>query len=156
MRVRVRDLDPPLAGLPAAAPTQASAAEESVVAGVLSLLEGSPVLGFQMTVTEEQELCYRHVGELRRLLADSKLLLPEDSAAQPMLSAIRAACRKYLDEAEAWDRKAGRRWSLPSFRFYQALGALRATVGLCVWRLAEAYDLDVEGRMTAIFPGAQE
>lgn len=155
MRVKVRELARPVA---AGAPNveAPNAAEYQALAGLMAMLEGSPVFNGHLIMAEEQERCYRAIGELRRLVADTRLLLPDDAAACEVLSALRAACRKYLDEAEAWDKKSGRRFSMPSFAFYQLLGAFREVAGLHVWRLGELYDLDVEGRLITFFPGTRE
>lgn len=153
MRVRVRELTAPV-GLPPV-PAEHSAAEAQAVAGLIAMLEGNILFKHGMQ-NEEQERCYRAVGEMRRLVGETLKLLPEDAAAVPLLGAIRAACRKYIDEAEAWDKKAGRRFAMPTFGFYQLLGGLREVVGLYVWRLCDAYDLEVEGRMAAHFPGTRE
>lgn len=133
-----------------------SAAESQALAGLVAMLEGSPLFNGHLVMGEEQERCYRSIGELRRLISDTGLLLPADAAACDMLAAMRAACRKYLDEAEAWDKKSGRRFSMPSFAFFQLLGAFREVMGLYVWRLGEVYDLDVEGRLTYWFPGTRD
>lgn len=155
MRVKVREIPRPVA--PCAAVAQPpSAAESQAVAGLVAMLEGNPVFNGHMVMPEEQERCYRSIGELRRLIAETRLLLPEDTAGGEVLAAMRAACRKYLDEAEAWDKKSGRRFSMPTFAFFQLLGALREVTGLYVWRLGDIYDLEVEGRLTYYFPGTRE
>lgn len=154
MRIRVRELNRPVVEPPPGA-VPYSAAEAQAVAGLVAMLEGNPLFnnGVQH---EEQERCYRAVGELRRLVGETQKLLPDDAVAMSLLAAVRAACRKYIDESEAWDKKAGRRFSMPTFGFYQLLGGLREVVGLYVWRLCDAYDLEIEGRMAAFFPGTRE
>ena len=155
MRLKVRELPRPVA---AGAPVveTPNAAEAQALAGLMAMLEGSPLFNGHLVMAEEQERCYRAIGELRRLVADTRLLLPDDSAACDTLAAMRAACRKYLDEAEAWDKKSGRRFSLPTFAFFQLLGALREVMGLHVWRLCERYDLEVDARLVPFFPGGRE
>lgn len=155
MRLKVRELPRPVA---AGVPTieKPSAGEAQALAGLMAMLEGSPLFNGHLVMAEEQERSYRAVGELRRLIADTRLLLPDDAAACSLLAAMRAACRKYLDEAEAWDKKSGRRFSMPTFAFFQLLGAFREVVGLHAWRLCELYDLDVDGRLIAFFPGGRE
>lgn len=155
MRLKVRDLPRPVA---VGAPTETApnAAEAQALAGLMAMLEGSPLFNGHLVMAEEQERGYRSVGELRRLIADTRLLLPDDSAACPILAAMRAACRKYLDEAEAWDKKSGRRFSMPTFAFFQLLGAFREVMGLHSWTLCELYDLDVDGRLVPFFPGGRE
>ena len=156
MRIKVRELDRPMAGLPSHAQATPSAAEAQAVAGLISMVEGNPLVNGHLAMPEEQERCYRAVGELRRFVGQTAQLLPDDATAQPVLTAMRAACRKYLDEAEAWDRRAGRRHSMPSFGFYQLLGAFREMMGLNLWRLGDAYDLEVEERLIGYFPGARD
>jgi len=156
MRVKVRELDRPVAVLTPATGPKPSAAESQALAGLVAMLEGNPIFNGHMVMPEEQERCYRAVGELRRLIADTRLLLPDDTLAHDILAAMRAACRKYLDEAEAWDKKSGRRFSMPTFGFFQLLGAFREVIGLHVWRLGETFDLEVEGRLAQHFPGTRE
>jgi hypothetical protein len=155
VRIKIREAVRPAAmGMPVT--VAPSPAESQAVAGLIAMLEGSPLFNGHLVMGEEQERCYRAVGELRRLIADTRLLLPDDAAGNDWLAAMRAACRKYLDEAEAWDKKSGRRFSMPTFAFFQLLGGLREVMGLYVWRLGELYDLDVEGRLTYYFPGLRE
>lgn len=155
MRVKVRELTRP-AGCGTPATEVPSAAECQALAGLMAMLEGNSLFNGHLVMAEEQERCYRAIGELRRLISDTRLLLPDDAAARDTLAAMRAACRKYLDEAEGWDKKSGRRFSMPSFAFFQSLGAFREVMGLYMWRLGELYDLEVEGRLTHYFPGARD
>lgn len=155
MGMRVRD-QAPATGLPPCAPSAPSPAERSAVGGLVAMIEGNPVLGGQLVSTEEQERCYRTVADIRRLIDDTRHLLPGDSQGLDLLAAMRGACRKFMSEAEAWDRKAGRRFCMPSFAFYQMLGAYREVMGIYVWRLGETYDLEIEGRLTTIFPGPRD
>lgn len=155
MRVKVRELTRPMGG-GAPATGAASAAESQALAGLMAMLEGSPLFNGHLVMGEEQERCYRAIGELRRLISETGLLLPADATACDVLAAMRAACRKYLDEAEAWDKKSGRRFSMPTFAFFQLLGAFREVMGLYVWRLGEVYDLEIEGRLTYYFPGTRD
>ncbi|MGE5545379.1 MAG: hypothetical protein ACM33T_00660 [Solirubrobacterales bacterium] len=156
MRVRVRDLDRPKTGFPALQDPAPSAAEAQAVAGLMSMIEGNVLFSGHLAMPEEQDRCYSAVGELRRFISQTSLLLPEDALAQSVLGAMRAACRKYMDEVEAWDRRAGRRHAMPSFGFYQLLGAFREVMGLNLWRLADAYDLDIEARLAGYFPGVRD
>lgn len=155
MRVKVRELARPLGGGKPATETP-NAAEAQALSGLIAMLEGNPLFNGHLVMGEEQERCYRAIGELRRLISDTGLLLPADAVACDVLAAMRAACRKYLDEAEAWDKKSGRRFSMPTFAFFQLLGAFREVVGLHVWRLGELYDLEVEGRLAYWFPGTRD
>jgi hypothetical protein len=154
MALKVRELERP-AGVP---PTvlAGSPAECSAVAGLIAMIEGNPVFGGRSVMPEEQERFYRAVVDTRRLIVETGELLPPGSAIDDLLAAMRAACRKYIDEAEAWDRKVGRRYQMPSFVFYQLLGAFRELMGVYIWRLGEICDLEIEGRLTTIFPGVAD
>lgn len=155
MRIRVRELNrpltafAPLATLPAAAETQA-------VAGLIDMIGGSELFGEHLLLPEEQERCYRAIADLRRLIGETCQIMGDDALAHDALQAMRGACRRYLDAAEEWDRKAGRRHAMPSYRFYQLLGAFRDVMGLYLWRLADMNDLDVDGRLAAFFPAARD
>jgi hypothetical protein len=155
MRIRIRDLDRPLAAMPVSA-AEPSAPECHAVAGLIDMVGGSMLFGEQMLLAEEQERCYRAISDLRRLIGETAELLPADAAGAADLVAMRAACRKYMDLADVWDKKSGRRFSMPSYRFYQMLGAFREVMGLHLWRLGDLHDLDVDGRLVAFFPGSRE
>lgn len=155
MSIRIRDMERP-AGLPPMVPCEVTVAERSAVAGLVAMVEGNPLFAGQLVMSEEQERCFRAVAEARRLIAETTELLPPDAVAQDLLAAMRSACRKYMTEAEGWDRRSGRRFCMPSFAFFQLLGAFRELMGLYVWRLGEEYDLEIEGRLTTIFPGIRE
>lgn len=156
MRFRVRDLDRPLAAMPMVPDSHPSAAESQLIAGLIDMVGGSALFGEQMLLAEEQERCYRAIADLRRLIGETGEILPAEALGADDLQAMKAACRKYLDLAEAWDKKSGRRFSMPSYRFYQMLGAFREMMGLHLWRLGDLHDLDVDGRLVAFFPGSKD
>ncbi|WP_245651079.1 hypothetical protein [Paramagnetospirillum marisnigri] len=133
-----------------------SAADRSALAGLVAMIENNPAFCNRGVLPEEQERCYRAVVDAKRLIGDTAELLPPGAPALDLLAAMRSACRKYVAEADAWDRRTGRRYQIPTFVFFQLLGAFRELLGLHVWRLAEAYDLEIEGRLNLIFPGSPE
>lgn len=155
MRIRVRELDRPLAGFEKAT-CKPAAAESQAAAGLIDMIGGSALFGEHLLLPEEQEKCYRAISDLRRLIGDTQHLIGEDCVSNETLLAMRAACRRYLDAAEDWDRKAGRRHAMPSYRFYQLLGAFRDVMGIYLWRLADLHDLDVDGRLASFFPAARD
>jgi hypothetical protein len=156
MRIRIRDLDRPLAAMPFLTDAKPTPVECQSVAGLVDMIGGHLLFGEQMLLAEEQERCYRAVADLRRLVGETAEILPVDALGHDDLLAMRAACRKYLDLADAWDKKSGRRFSMPSYRFYQMLGAFREVMGLHLWRLGDLHDLDVDGRLVAFFPGSKD
>lgn len=155
MRIRVRELDRPQAGF-IKVTVSPSAAESQAVAGLIDMIGGSMLFGEHLLLPEEQENCYRAISDLRRLIGDTRQIIGDEAIVHDILLAMRAACRRYLDAAEAWDRQAKRRHAMPSYRFYQLLGGFRDVMGLYLWRLADLHDLDVDGRVAAFFPTARD
>ena len=155
MALRIRELPRP-PGMPVTPFPTGSAAERSVLSGLVAMIENNPAFCNRGVLPEEQERCYRAVVDAKRLIGDTAELLPPGSPAIDLLAAMRGACRKYILEAEGWDRRTGRRYQMPTFVFYQLLGAFRELLGVYVWRLGEAYDMEIEGRLNMIFPGAPE
>lgn len=155
MGLRVREMPRP-PGLQATPFPVGSAADRSALSGLLAMIENNPAFCNRGVLPEEQERCYRAVSEAKRLIGDTAELLPPGTPALDLLAAMRSACRKYLSEADAWDRRTGRRFQIPTFVFFQLLGAFRELLGVLVWRLAEAYDLEIEGRLNLIFPGSPD
>jgi hypothetical protein len=82
------------------------------------------------------------------------------------LRAMRAACRKFLEDLGAvngqLDRWEARRWrggygtGLDDFNLNQAIGALRAVVGVHVGQIAVRYGIDVEDGLASILPAVAE
>jgi hypothetical protein len=82
--------------------------------------------------------------------------LSESSPAATSLRAMRAACRRYMD-----DPRVGADWiSHRSFEeqadFFTALGELRASIGAQVATLSALYDLEIEADLTSILPTEDE
>jgi hypothetical protein len=94
------------------------------------------------------------VDEIRGICTNAlKTFAPNDFATVPIRN-IRAACRRYLDDADVEFRHAGHhpyRGDLTPGSFL-ALGAFRATVGQEVARLAAHYDIGVEGELASVLP----
>ncbi|OAN52879.1 hypothetical protein A6A04_15370 [Paramagnetospirillum marisnigri] len=155
MGLRIREMPRPPGMMPTPFPV-GSAADRSALAGLVAMIENNPAFCNRGVLPEEQERCYRAVVDAKRLIGDTAELLPPGAPALDLLAAMRSACRKYVAEADAWDRRTGRRYQIPTFVFFQLLGAFRELLGLHVWRLAEAYDLEIEGRLNLIFPGSPE
>lgn len=155
MGLRIRELPRP-PGMPVTPFPVGNAADRSVLSGLIAMIENNPAFCNRGVLPEEQERCYRAVVAAQHLIVETAELLPPGAAALDLLAAMRSACRKYIAEAEAWDRRTGRRFQMPTFVFYQLLGAFRELLGVHVWRLGEAYDVEIEGRLNLIFPGASE
>jgi hypothetical protein len=134
-------------------------AECAAARRVVRLLEDRRVLygPFDM---ETPRYCTESVIQIREMLTKELAVLPEGSELLATLKALRAACRKFMDEADAGPR-GGRlmrpfdhfdRYDVHAQMFFTALGELRATFGIHVARLDAQHGLDVEDELAATFP----
>ena len=155
MALKIREMPRP-PGMPVTPFPVGNAADRSVLSGLVAMIENNPAFCNRGVLPEEQERCYRAVVDAKRLISETAELLPPGAPGLDLLSGMRSACCKYVHEADAWDRRTGRRFQMPTFVFYQLLGAFRELLGVHVWRLGEAYDMEIEGRLNVIFPGASD
>jgi hypothetical protein len=92
------------------------------------------------------------VLEIRKKLTDVLGTLDQNSDISPHLRAMRAACRKFMDETE--NQKRGR---YPYFgNIFTALGEIRAIFGIHIAQLCVKYGIDVEGDLATILPVEDE
>ncbi|HXG20695.1 MAG TPA: DUF6650 family protein [Methylomirabilota bacterium] len=97
----------------------------------------------------------RSVLEIRTELTNALKSCPEEEQLTGPLRAMRAACRKFLDEMGP--PKSRRRMLYPpEAMMWQALGELRGAFGLHLARLCAAFRVDVEPELANIFPAAEE
>jgi hypothetical protein len=103
------------------------------------------------------------VMQLREALTKTLQALPETSSAAGSVRAMRAACRKFLQEPRPefsnlvrhrYDRRDQHEEGGPSF--FVALGELRASCGAHIAALAYLYELDVEVELASILPALEE
>ena len=62
---------------------------------------------------------------------------------------MRAACRKYLNEASDQSKP---RFHVRDFEIFAALGELRAVFGIHIAQLAVKYGIDIEDELASILP----
>lgn len=130
-----------------------SNADRDAVRAMLTFLEDRRVLyvGQNFEVSSQVE---RSVHEIRKRCTDALSELSERAPARKPIQAIRAACRKFLEEP------AG---SLPivpldtqrvrdQFRLFTALGELRARIGTQIAELASYYEIELEPELASILP----
>jgi hypothetical protein len=92
------------------------------------------------------------VLEIRKKLTDVLATLDENSDISLHLRAMRAACRKFMDETE--NQKRGK---YPySGNTFTALGEMRAIFGIHIAQLCVKYGIDVEGDLVTILPVEDE
>ncbi len=114
---------------------------------------------------EQPSHCIDSVLEIRRFLTNELAKLDPNEPLAQNLQAMRAACRKFLDQLErfqAFDQVRYRRFSSGYIQnmgtyevwvFCSALGDLRTSVGLHVALIAVRNGLDVEEDLASILPG---
>jgi hypothetical protein len=129
--------------------------DAAIARQVIADLEGRRVL-YNPWQLEVEPQCVDSVLTLRDFLSERIGELTIDSPLRPTLRQMRAACLRFLDDSN------GPPWVMfdPSFhhgpdgtgQFWTALGELRAVVGICAATIAERFDLDVAGELSAIIP----
>ena len=132
--------------------------ERKVVRRLIRALEDRRVLFVPLNLEEPRQVT-DSVLEIRGLLTTALQDVPDDSAAAGPLRAMRAACRRFLEEPRPEFPHVSRRRLRPDHdrdeagpSFFVALGELRATFGLHVATLACGYGIDVEEELASILP----
>ncbi|MGH9439849.1 MAG: DUF6650 family protein [Terriglobia bacterium] len=122
---------------------------------VLAFLEDRRVL-YSPSEAESPDHCVHSVVEIRHFLTQELGALPAKSELAQSLSAMRAACRKFMDSVQAEDGRiiqyGASHGHYASWIFISALGELRGVFGVHVAALAAGYGLDVERELAAIVP----
>lgn len=135
----------------------------AVARRVIRFLEDRRVLYDQHEV-ELAEHCISSAIEIRRVLTDTLGEPGLGSELTEHLQAMRAAARYFCSETGVVgdaSRRPSRAdaafWNgLADYRLNQAIGALRATIGLHVAALAVRYGIDVDGPLVSILPAADQ
>jgi hypothetical protein len=137
-----------------------SADEREIVRELLTALEDRRVL-FVPYHLEIVSHVASSVLQMRDILTKTLQVLPETSRAAGSIRAMRAGCRRFLEEPMP-DFRNLMRWhgakhghdeeGSPSF--FVALGELRATFGTHIAALAYQYGLDIEQELASILPPA--
>jgi hypothetical protein len=127
--------------------------DQEVARDVLAFLEDRAVLynPYEVELPEEcigsVQLIRQHITRLLRRSGVSQELVES-------LRAIRAACRRFLDAVGR--SPGGGEWgpggAMTSLEFNQALGELRATVGIHVGVMAVRYDIEIEDDLARTLP----
>ena len=130
-------------------------AERAVARRVLTFLEDRRVL-YVPSEVEVPAHCVESVLEIRRFLTHELGALSAESAIAQSLSAMRAACRKFMDAVHGDEgrivRFGANQGHYASWIFIGALGELRGVFGIHVATLAAGFGLDVEQQLASIIP----
>lgn len=117
--------------------------ECKIIRDVLVYLEDRRALYNPFVHELEHEVAHS-VLNIRQELTSAIQRLSADSNAAPLLRAMRAACRDYLNET--------RKQRPPMFSFLTSLGKLRTLFGINIAYLAIEYGIDIEGELASIVP----
>lgn len=91
------------------------------------------------------------VSQMRDELTATIRRCGEDPDIEAPVRAMRAACRKYLNEVDPSTKRIHQPYRLEPL-LWAALGELRGIFGLHLARLCVAFGVDVEPELAAIFP----
>lgn len=128
----------------------------AVARRVVTYLEDRRVL-YNPYELEIPQHCVTSVLEIRQFLTDEIAALNDDSGLSQNLTAMRTACRKFLDTVQADDRiiQFGfyrDRGHYASWIFNSALGELRGVVGIHLAQVAAQHGLDIKDELASILP----
>lgn len=98
----------------------------------------------------------KSVLEMREEITNTLKTRPEDEHLTEPLRAMRAACRKFLDEMGPRESRRQTFYPRREATMWWALGELRGVFGVHLARLCAAYGVDVEPELASIFPAADE
>ena len=87
--------------------------------------------------------------EIRKELTETLRKIGDNPDISPHLRAMRAACRKYLNEV---GDQTSPRFHYGDFEVFAALGELRAVFGIHIAQLAVKYGIDIEDELASILP----
>ncbi|MBP6748751.1 MAG: hypothetical protein KA144_03845 [Xanthomonadaceae bacterium] len=126
---------------------------------LITFLEDRRVL-YVPSEAEVPNHCIDSILEIRRYLTSEMGDVAKDETLGQSMSAMRAACRKFLDATQVDEGRiiqfGADRSHYASWVFIAALGELRGIFGLHIARIATAFGLDVESQLAVILPAQTE
>lgn len=129
--------------------------ERDAARQVISYLEDRRVL-YTPSEMECPDHCVQSVLQIRQFLTTKIGETPENTELSNSLRAMRAACRKFLNETDDPHgdivRFGFQMGHFASWKFLSALGELRGVFGIHTAKIAVAYGIDVEKELATIMP----
>lgn len=125
---------------------------------VITFLEDRRVL-YVVYELESPKHCAESVIKIRVFLTEQLFDLDTKSELATTLRAIRSACGKFLNtiQNQYYFDKSNRDFGMgEQIHFFNAMGELRATIGILISKILVMHGLDVEGQLIAIIPFDQE
>jgi hypothetical protein len=133
--------------------------DRDIAQALTTFLEDRRVL-FNPEWLEESSQVDHSVQEIRKELTEALQQLDPKSPAGDPMRAMRAACRRYLDEPRQKFRHVGegsyRRGHELDPGFFVALGELRAVFGAELQRLDGLFHLTIETQLRNVFPAQDQ
>lgn len=144
-------------GFGASASTSPKTTDRDIVQALAIFLEDRRVL-FNPEHLEVESQVDHSVQEIRRELTEALQQLDPKGPAIESIRAMRAACRRYLDEPRQTFRHMGdyghrRHNAEPGF--FVALGELRAVFSAELKRLDDRFKLEIESHIRGLFPKSE-
>ena len=121
--------------------------ERDIAKRLLTFLDDRRVL-YRPYDMEVGSYVVQSVLQIRERLTKDLEKVSKSSPIAESLSAMRAACRKFLDDTQKPKRQM---YTLEPL-LLTCLGELRAIFGLHVGRIAYVYDLEIEAELASILP----
>ena len=135
----------------------------AVARGLIAFLEDRRVL-YEPTEAEIRRFCIESVIQIRDHLTGALVAGGMSEDLTDHVRGMRASGRAFLSTVVAGDAESREFWlpdrrgrsGLDDWRLNQALGELRATVGIHIGQLAVKYGVDLEDGLASILPAAVE
>ncbi|WP_140637442.1 DUF6650 family protein [Methylibium rhizosphaerae] len=118
----------------------------AIVRNLVVFLEDRRCL-YNQYVAEDKEAVRVSVDKIRDELTKTVQLLPERSETIPLLQEMRAASRRYMDNA--YDAVNSSYETTPTYQFFQALGGFRSAIGERIHRLCLMYGIDLNDELAS-------
>jgi len=132
--------------------------EINVAKKVILFLEDKRVL-YVVYELESPQHCITSVIQIREFLTTQMFDLGDKSELAHILRAMRSVCRKFLDSVQGqyyFDKGRGRidhnLGMGGELHFYNAMGELRATIGILIAKIIVMHGLNFEGDLINIIP----
>jgi hypothetical protein len=134
--------------------------EVDVARHLITYLEDRRVL-YHPYSAEVPERAIASVLDIRQRLTHDLEQLDRTSELAQLLSAMRAACRKFLDDIDKLSipKKApqfGQRMTGHNMVYFAVYGELRAVFGIYLAKIAIEYGIDIEPQLASIIPSLAE
>ena len=130
--------------------------ERDIARQVITYLEDRRVL-YVPSEMEVPSHCVESVLQMRQFLTSEIGKAPEGTELTNSLRAMRAACRKFLNQTNDPNgdiiRFGSHEGHFASWEFNGAIGELRGVFGIHVAKIAVAYGIDIEEDLASIIPG---